>query len=478
MLKFQFIPTSARANCIVLFALLAFALTGSSVKAEREIAWTDDFEGAVQRSATNNTVLLLHFYTDNCPPCRLLEKKTFHDPSLVETINQNVVPVRINADKRRDLATKYNITRWPTDVYLFPNGDEIYRGVSDQDPTVYTAKIKRIALRNRDWCVERASMAQAAQRRQDQAIAAHTPQIQPETPTYYGNVGHPVKTQSIAWSNPAGSVSGSHSAPPPTVPKKVIDNPFITQKTTELPNRNTVASMPNNTDSNQSTLYSQPTLPTAQKPAPTVQPAAQVVPPTTIARNLPATNFPQSQPNTMVNEKQATIPSIPVQTIGSRNAPSTSEQREALPPVSDHTTEINIAETIGMSGYCPVSLLESIEQNRGAAWVTGSPAYAVRHRGRIYYCASEKSRQTLLSNPDRYTPGLSGYDLVHFFKTGTLADGSCKYGCIQPSTNRIFLFANLENYQEFEREIERYAKMLEQMTPERVAVRASESPVR
>ena len=27
-----------------------------------------------------------------------------------------------------DLAEKYNVNRWPTDVYLLPNGDELYRG--------------------------------------------------------------------------------------------------------------------------------------------------------------------------------------------------------------------------------------------------------------------------------------------------------------------------------------------------------------
>ena len=385
-----------RSKCCIAGMLFFVGTAVSVFSAEREIGWTEDYDAAVQRAASSNRVILLHFYGDYCPPCKLLDKKTFHDPALVSAINENVVPVKINADRRRDLATKYNVNRWPTDVYLFPNGDEVYRGISDQDPAVYTKKIHRIALRHRDWTVEREAMAKSAQRHQDKALAANTPQIETVKPVHSGTEGHSVKSQTAAW-----TASQTPSQPVPTVQQsaptnhRVIDNPF----------------------------------------------AAQQV----VAKSVGT-------------QRESSIESPP---------PS--------PPIAE--THI-IAETIGLDGYCPVMLIQSIGHPGQSVWVVGSPKYAVRHRGRIYYCASDQARKTLLSDPDRYAPCLSGFDLVHFFKTGLLVDGKCEFGCIQSDTSRVFLFSNVANYLEFERDNELYSRLLDRVTPERVAVRSSETQMR
>jgi YHS domain-containing protein len=137
-----------------------------------------------------------------------------------------------------------------------------------------------------------------------------------------------------------------------------------------------------------------------------------------------------------------------------------------------------VAETVGLGGYCPVTLIESIGRSSDAVWVRGSASFAVRHRGRVYHCASEQARQTLLGEPDRYTPCLSGFDLVHFFKTGLLVDGKCEFGCIQPNSNKVYLFADIANYHEFERDNERFSRLLDRVTPERAEGRSSETQFR
>jgi thiol-disulfide isomerase/thioredoxin/YHS domain-containing protein len=367
--------------CITLMLGLAAA---PAFSAEQEIAWTEDYEAAVRRAASANCVLLLHFYGDYCPPCKLLDKKTFHDPSLVAAINENVVAVKINAEKRKDLATKYNVNRWPTDVYLYSNGDELYRGVSDQDPTVYTKKIQRIALHHRDWSLERESIAENTQRGKVSAIVASAPQTQPEKTGHANTTFQPTKSQSASSTNNLDPQRITQSALPPaahTAPLKqprVIDNPYLAKQPLE-------------------------------------------------------------------------VPAAPLHVL---------------------------AETVGLGGYCPVTLVESVGRSSDAVWVRGSASFAVRHRGRVYHCASEQARQTLLEEPDRYTPCLSGFDLVHFFKTGLLIDGKCEFGCIQPNSNKVYLFADVANYHEFERDNERFSRLLDGVTPERVEGRSSETQYR
>jgi len=490
----QFMPKVLIATLVLTFQFLA---SSAAFAIEREIAWTEEYEAAIQRAATTNSIVLLHFYGDYCPPCKLLDKKTFHDPALVSKMNEHLVTVKVNADRRRDLAQKYQVTRWPTDVYLFPNGDEIYRGVSNADPAVYCKTIERVALRHRDWTVERNAMAKATERRQDKALAAHTPQIQSEKPVYAGSAGYPVRTQAAAWSQqaePQKPIGLSGMLPTASRPNsRVIENPYITQQPLIVP----PATDPQPPVVSRSVPMTSPSNAAPSGPEANQYPAANAYP--------VATPYPPSNPNTTVNpspvqgvnrvpvsqvpvsqapERQMPEKPISVQPVSSqRNSipqtpplqaeqpqPTRTPQRETAPQEIDASASQRVyAETIGLGGFCPVSLIESLDKPNTNGWVEGRKSCAVRHRGRVYYCASERARQTLLSNPDRYTPCLSGFDIVHLCKEGTLRDGKCEFGCIQEGTDRVFLFETKENYDEFTKNSTFYSRLLEDNGPEHVA---------
>lgn len=502
--------TKWSAVCLGIFAFMALS-TGSLRATEREIAWTEDYDGAVHRAAASNSILLLHFYGDYCPPCKLLDKKTFKDPALVSAINSTVIPVKINADRRRDLAEKYNVNRWPTDVYLFPNGDELYRGISDQDPAIYTQKIKRLALRHRDWTLEREAIAKTTQRRQDKELAANTPQIQSEKPVYAGSAGAPVKSQAASWQTPTGlntqvapyaepsrsdvptwgpqlphaagvSNNGSannamtaraapivHSQAPAaselpagqigTKPQRLIDNPFVAKQPLVVP-AHQAAGLHARTEQKvrPDQLAQEPIAPSVTSEAPAAMEGNRSVPARPISGSSTLSNLSEMQMN-----REA--------------APRTPPSHDASTVRATEPTHI-VADSIGLDGHCPVELIESLSLGTNPAWVSGSPAYAVRHRGRIYHCSSERARQKLLSAPDRFTPCLSCFDLVCFFETGDLVDGKCEFGCIQPDTKRVFLFATKENLEAFDRDNQRYAQLIDEMSPERVAGRTDETQIR
>ncbi len=406
--------------CIILMLGLASA---PAFSVEQEIAWSEDYEAAVQRAASANCVLLLHFYGDYCPPCKLLDKKTFHDPSLVTAINENVVAVKINAEKRKDLAKKYNVNRWPTDVYLYSNGDEIFRGVSDQDPTVYTKKIQRIALHHRDWSLERESIAKNT-RGTVRALVADAPRAQPEKTAYANTTFQPTTSQSASSTNNSDPQRITQSALPPAAHASPLK---------------------------QSLANASPLKQSVAQASPLKQPVAHASP----LKQSVAQAAPLKQPRVI-------------------DHPHLAKQPLEVPAAPLHV----LAETVGLGGYCPVTLVESVGRSSDAVWVRGSASFAVRHRGRVYHCASEQARQTLLSEPDRYTPCLSGFDLVHFFKTGLLVDGKCEFGCIQPNSSKVYLFADVANYQEFERDNERFSRLLDRVTPERVEGRSSQTQYR
>lgn len=133
------------AACTETFVSSSYAATP---KSQTEILWEDSLDSAMRRSEQTGKPLMIHFYGDNCPPCRMLEKKAFRDETLIQTMNSSVVAVRVNAERELKTALRYRVNRWPTDVYFYPNGEEIYRNVSNQDPAVFEKIIAKVADKN------------------------------------------------------------------------------------------------------------------------------------------------------------------------------------------------------------------------------------------------------------------------------------------------------------------------------------------
>jgi len=119
------------------------------------VQWGDDVSAAFQQSALSGKPILLHFYSNNCPPCKMLDTRAFKDEEVIAALSDQIISLKINVDKNRSIADRYEVIRWPTDVYLHPNGDEIGRSVSPQDPQKYCELVSRVNLINRDWLIER-----------------------------------------------------------------------------------------------------------------------------------------------------------------------------------------------------------------------------------------------------------------------------------------------------------------------------------
>jgi thioredoxin-related protein/YHS domain-containing protein len=122
---------------------LTLAVTGS--QAAEQIPWVSDFRTACGMAAEQHRLVLLHFYSDNCAPCVRLEQNVFSRADVGEAVAQNYLPVKIHVEKTPQLANRYGIRAWPTDVFVTPAGLELYRTVSPQDPTEYVAVLNRVA---------------------------------------------------------------------------------------------------------------------------------------------------------------------------------------------------------------------------------------------------------------------------------------------------------------------------------------------
>ena len=422
----KFLPTLLGGLLSVTLANFGFAKDSS------EIAWSEDLVATMELAQRTGKPVLVHFYGDHCPPCRMLEKKAFKDPQLIQAIGEHVLAVRINAERDTKIAARFRVNRWPTDVYLHPNGDEIYRNISAQDPAAYERTVMKVAEKNQRLIGQLKTKPFEPTR--SDLMAAELKAAEPANEAMESNKGVRVSlASSQSTTAPASSPVVASLKGPARVRLSEAAISSVDTADVAINNQSPLPTPPSVSLQDQQPLVVEAPVPSVE--APSVEAPSVEVP-------LPA------------------APSLPLTAEPQTTEPQTTEQIAQPTKV-----EPSLPTAVAMGGFCPVSLAMAIEASKtGAtsspAWVQGHGDFAVRHRGRVYHCVSEEALSKFLESPDLYAPVLSGCDLVEYSKSGKWIDGDCRFGFIDKETGRIFLFSSSLNCQEFAQNCESYSSMV------------------
>jgi protein disulfide-isomerase len=408
-----------------------------------QIAWSDDLSATMQLAQSTGKPVLVHFYGDNCPPCRMLEKKAFKDPLLIQAIGEHLLAVRINAERDTKTAARFRVNRWPTDVYLYADGEEIYRNISAQDPAAYEKTVLKVAEKNQRMIGQQRTKRTDLSRKELMALQPKTESASTTTPVHLAS-GAPMTKREPA--QPVLPDIPDLTVPDPTVPdpSSKSSGPVVVSLSGSARVRLTEATV-NSVDTADVAITNQSPIPASElAPTPDSQPLVVEV-------AQPSIEIPVDEPSASSPEKS---PALLGEQVQADTGKADTGKTDSLLPTS-----------IAMGGFCPVSLSMAIEASKsgepaGPAWVKGKPEHAVRHRGRVYHLVSEEALAKFLSEPDRYAPVLSGCDLVEYSKSGKWIDGDCRFGFIEQETGRIFLFSSSLNCQEFAQNCESYSSMV------------------
>ena len=96
-----------------------------------------NFDGLVLNS---RKIVLVDFYADWCPPCKMLAPIIEEVAS--ENTNENLIFVRINVDDESDLSNKYGIQSIPT-LVLIKDGEEVNRSIGYIDKSAVLEFIRQ-----------------------------------------------------------------------------------------------------------------------------------------------------------------------------------------------------------------------------------------------------------------------------------------------------------------------------------------------
>ena len=94
----------------------------SSSHPGQQIDWLPWGPAPFELARQRNQPVLLSIGAVWCYWCGVMEETTFQDPSIIEFISQNFVPVRVDNDHRPEINSRYNVGGWPTTAFLTGHG--------------------------------------------------------------------------------------------------------------------------------------------------------------------------------------------------------------------------------------------------------------------------------------------------------------------------------------------------------------------
>ena len=89
------------------------------------ITWYDWGEDTFELADTLELPVLLYITAPWCEPCHLMEQTTLADPDVVTAINDDFLPILVDADKRPDVDSRYHRGGWPTTAFLRADGEVV-----------------------------------------------------------------------------------------------------------------------------------------------------------------------------------------------------------------------------------------------------------------------------------------------------------------------------------------------------------------
>lgn len=104
------------------------ALGSLRANAAERINWLGSLNAGIAQAKKANKLVMVDFYSDSCVWCKRLDQSVYPDPRVVSAA-KNVVMVKLNVEDGREgtsAATKYNVTKLPTILFLKANGAVVH----------------------------------------------------------------------------------------------------------------------------------------------------------------------------------------------------------------------------------------------------------------------------------------------------------------------------------------------------------------
>lgn len=131
--------TIFRGMAASLFLAALFAAPALAVSVD----WVYSYEDAVKLASKEGKPIMAGFYTTWCMYCRKLDQETYVAPS-VASASRNFVCLKVDGEKRPDVAYGYGVGKYPTILFLDQSGRVIWREFGFRPPDYLSARMNEV----------------------------------------------------------------------------------------------------------------------------------------------------------------------------------------------------------------------------------------------------------------------------------------------------------------------------------------------
>src|SRR6266478_2995176 len=109
-----------------------------------EIKWRGWSDEAFAEASKLDRPILLSISAVWCHWCHVMDETTYSNSGVIDLINREYVPIRVDNDVRPDINQRYNMGGWPTTAFLTSSG-ELLTGATYLPPDQMADALTRVA---------------------------------------------------------------------------------------------------------------------------------------------------------------------------------------------------------------------------------------------------------------------------------------------------------------------------------------------
>ena len=88
--------------------------------------WGDDYASALRDAGATRRHVIIAFYSEGCPPCAAMDRTVLGTPEVREAL-LGYVPIRLDVNRDREAAQRYQVVATPTFVVINEAGTVLAR---------------------------------------------------------------------------------------------------------------------------------------------------------------------------------------------------------------------------------------------------------------------------------------------------------------------------------------------------------------
>lgn len=133
----------------VKLTLLVCVFASLNITAQKVNFIDNNWVEATEKASTASKLLFVDAYTDWCYWCKVMDKKTFADTSIINLMNENFVSLKLEMERDygTKIAMKYNVSSFPSFLIFAPDGSLLYKTSGYQEVESFAKLLKQATVR-------------------------------------------------------------------------------------------------------------------------------------------------------------------------------------------------------------------------------------------------------------------------------------------------------------------------------------------